>query len=355
VAISVFPGNSGDPTTLLEQVDALQGRFALKSVIIVGDRGMISQKQIDALREREGVQWITALKSGGIRKLVDAGGIQMGLFDERNLYECTHEEFPGERLIVCRNPELAEHRAAKRQALIEATVRELETVQRMVANGRLKDPEKIGVRAGRVINKYKVAKHFVLEIEAQHFAFHIDETHVAEEAALDGLYVIRTPLPATQLSSDDAVRYYKDLGQVESAFRTLKSDDLKIRPIHHRTEERVRAHLFLCLLAYYVTWHMREAWRPLLFADTERERRAERDPVAPATRSDTALAKVATKTLPNGSPAHSFRTLLNELGTIVRNTCRRRHADTHEATFNIDTTPNAQQREALDLINAIRL
>jgi len=355
VAISVFPGNSGDPTTLLEQVAALQGRFALNAVIIVGDRGMISQKQIEALREREGVQWITALKSGGIRKLVDAGGIQMGLFDERNLYECTHEEFPGERLIVCRNPELAEHRAAKRQALIEATVRELETVQRMVANGRLKDPEKIGVRAGRVINKYKVAKHFILEIEAQHFAFHIDETHVAEEAALDGLYVIRTPLPATQLSSDDAVRYYKDLGQVESAFRTLKSDDLKIRPIHHRTEERVRAHLFLCMLAYYVTWHMREAWRPLLFADTERERRAERDPVAPATRSDTALEKVATKTLPNGSPAHSFRTLLNELGTIVRNTCRRRHADTNEATFDIDTTPNAQQREALDLINAIRL
>jgi hypothetical protein len=355
VAISVFPGNSGDPTTLLEQVDALQGRFALQSVIIVGDRGMISQKQIDALREREGVQWITALKSGGIRKLVDAGGIQMGLFDERNLYECTHEDFPGERLIVCRNPELAEHRAAKRQALLKATVRELEVVQRMVANGRLKDPEKIGVRAGRVINKHKVAKHFVLEIEARRFAFHIDDAHVAEEAALDGLYVIRTPLPAPQLSSDDAVRYYKDLGQVESAFRTLKSDDLKIRPIHHRTEERVRAHLFLCMLAYYVTWHMREAWRPLLFADTERERRAKRDPVAPATRSDAALAKVATKTLPNGSPAHSFRTLLNELGTIVRNTCRRRDADANEATFTIDTTPNAKQRQALDLINAVRL
>lgn len=355
VAISVFPGNSGDPTTLLEQVDALQGRFALTSVIIVGDRGMISQKQIDALREREGVQWIAALKTGGIRKLVDAGGIQMGLFDERNLYECTHEEFPGERLIVCRNPELAEHCAAKRQALLEATVRKLETVQRMVANGRLKDPEKIGVRAGRVINKYKVAKHFVLEIEAQRFAFHIDDAQVAEEAALDGLYVIRTPLPATQLSSDDAVRYYKDLGQVESAFRTLKSDHLKVRPIHHRTEERVRAHLLLCMLAYYVTWHMREAWRPLLFADTERERRAERDPVAPATRSDAALEKLATKTLPNGSPAHSFRTLLNELGTIVRNTCRRRHADASEATFDIDTTPNAKQRDALALINAIRL
>ncbi|MBK1700486.1 transposase [Thiococcus pfennigii] len=355
VAISVFPGNPADPTTLLEQVDTLQGRFALTSVIIVGDRGMISQKQIDALRGRDGVHWITALKSGGIRKLLDAGRIQMGLFDEYNLFECTHEDFPGERLVVCRNPELAKHRAAKRQALLEATQRELETVQRMVANGRLKDPEKIGVRAGRVINQYKVAKHFVLEIEAGRFAFRIDEQHVAEEAALDGLYVIRTPLPSTALSRDEAVRYYKDLAQVESAFRTLKSDDLKIRPIHHHTAERVRAHLFLCMLAYYVTWHMTQAWRPLLFADTDRQRRAERDPVAPATRSEAALDKVATKTLPDGSPAHSFPTLLNELATIVRNTCRCSNADANEATFEIDTTPNAKQRHALDLIDAIRL
>jgi hypothetical protein len=355
VAVSVFPGNTGDPTTLLEQVDTLQGRFGLKSVVIVGDRGMISQKQIDALHERDGVQWMTALKSGGIRRLIDAGSVQMSLFDERNLYECTHEDFPGERLIVCRNPQLAEHRAAKRRTLLEATGRELETVQRMVANGRLKDPEKIGVRAGRVIDKYKVAKHFVLEIETGRFDFHIDEQHVAEEAALDGLYVIRTPLPATELSSDDAVRYYKDLSQVESAFRTLKGDDLKIRPIHHRTEDRVRAHLFLCMLAYYVTWHMREAWRPLLFADTDRQRRAERDPVAAATRSPAALEKAATKTLPDGTPVHSFQTLLDELATIVRSTCRRRNSEPDELTFDIDTTPNAKQREALELIKAIRL
>jgi len=355
VALSVFPGNRSDSTTLLEQIDALQGRFALQSVIIVGDRGMISQKQIDALGGREGVQWITALKSGGIRTLLDAGTIQMGLFDERNLFECTHADFPGERLIVCRNPELAAHRAAKRQALLAATVRALDTVQRIVANGRLKDAEKIGVRVGRVINQYKVAKHFVLEIETGRFAFRIDEQHVAQEAALDGLYVIRTPLPPAELSSDDAVRYYKDLGQVESAFRTLKSDELQIRPIYHYSEARVRAHLFLCMLAYYVTWHLIEAWRPVLFADTDRQRRAERDPVAPATRSPQALETIATKTLPDGSPAHSFRTLLNELGTIVRNTCRRRNADASEATFDIDTTPNAKQRAALDLVNTIRL
>jgi len=355
VSISVFAGNTSDPQTLLPQIEKLQKDFALASVIVVGDRGMISQKQIATLNEQMGVEWITALKSGAIHKLVDAGCIQMDLFDERNLFELTHEDYPGERLIACRNRQLAELRANKRRSLLAATVEELETVQRMVANGRLKDADKIGVRVGRVINKYKVAKHFVLTIAPAHFAFHLDEEKVAAEAALDGLYVIRTSLPGAALSSADAVRHYKDLSQVEAAFRSLKSDDLQIRPIHHHSEHRVRAHLFLCMLAYYVKWHMSEAWRGLLFADEDQQRRAERDPVAPATRSDAALEKVASKRLQDGSPAHSFRTLLNELATIVRNTCRRHNADTHEGTFNIDTTPNAKQQQALAMIDAIRL
>jgi transposase len=355
VALSVLPGNTGDPETLLEQVDKLRQNFALQSVVVVGDRGMLSQKQIDALKERDGVDWITALKSGAIRRLVDDGVIQMDLFDEVNLYECTHEDFPGERLVVCRNPALAAQRAAKRRELLEATCAQLAQVQQMVANGRLKDCDKIGVRVGRVINKYKMAKHLVLDIATEHFAFHIDEAKVAEEAALDGLYVIRTPLPVAQVGSADAVRHYKDLGHVESAFRTLKSADLQIRPIYHHTEERVRAHLFLCMLAYYVKWHMSEAWRALLFADEDQARLAERDPVAPATRSDAALKKVAGKQLADGSPAHSFRTLLNELSTIVRNTCRRHDATSGDEIFEIDTTPNAKQAAALDLIQQIRL
>jgi hypothetical protein len=355
VAISVFPGNTSDPQTLLEQVDKLQQDFALKSMVIVGDRGMLSQKQIDALNTRDGVAWITALKSGAIRRLVDDGVIQMDLFDEVNLYECTHEDFPGERLVVCRNRALAAQRAAKRRELLEATCAQLEQVQQMVANGRLKDCDKIGVRVGRVINKYKMAKHLVLDIATEHFAFHIDEAKVAEEAALDGLYVIRTPLPVEQVSAAEAVRHYKDLSHVESAFRTLKSADLQIRPIYHHTEERVRAHLFLCMLAYYVTWHMSEAWRALLFADEDQARLAARDPVAPATRSDAALQKVASKQLADGSPAHSFRTLLNELSTIVRNTCRRHDATSGDEIFEIDTTPNTKQAQALDLIQQIRL
>jgi len=355
VSISAFEGNTSDPATLLPQVDKLQADFNLASVILVGDRGMISQKQVDALSERGGVQWITALKSGAIRQLLDAGCIQPDLFDERNLFEFTHEDFPGERLIVCRNPQLATLRTHKRRELLAATAGELQTVQRMVANGRLKDKEKIGVRVGRVLNKYKMAKHFTLQIDTEHFAFEIDEQKVLDEAALDGLYVIRTCVETTQLSSEDAVRHYKDLGEVEAAFRTLKSDDLQIRPIRHYSEKRVRAHLFLCMLAYYVKWHMNEAWRGLLFADEDQERLTARDPVAPATRSEAALEKVASKCLSDGSPAHSFRTLLNELTTLVRNTCRRKNADAKERIFEIDTTPNAKQQEALRLIDAIRL
>ncbi len=207
----------------------------------------------------------------------------------------------------------------------------------------------------RVVNTYKMAKHLILDIAAEHFDFHIDEAKVTAEAALDGLYVIRTSLPAAQSSDDETVRRYKSLSHVEAAFRSLKSDDLQIRPIYHYSADRVRAHLFLCMLAYYVKWHMSEAWRGLLFADEDQERLTRRDPVAPATRSEAALRKAATKQLPDGSPAHSFRTLLNDLATIVRNTCRRPNAPSDEATFDIDTTPTPKQSAALDLIKAIRV
>ncbi len=355
VSISVFEGNTSDPATLLPQVQRLKAEFDLQSVILVGDRGMISQKQIDVLAGQAGVQWISALKSGAIRKLVNAGCIQPDLFDERNLFELTHEDFPGERLVVCRNPQLAKLRTHKRRELLAATTEELQTVLRMVANGRLKDEAKIGVRVGRVLNKYKMAKHFRLQIDAEYFTFEIDEQQVAEEAALDGLYIIRTSIAAFELDSAQAVRHYKDLSQVESAFRSLKSMDLQVRPIRHYSEDRVRAHLFLCMLAYYVKWHMSEAWRQLLFADEDQRRLAERDPVAPATRSEGALEKITSKCLNDGSPAHSFRTLLNELATLVRNTCRRKSAGVHESAFELDTTPNTKQREALRLIDEIRL
>jgi len=271
VSVSVYEGNTGDPATLLEQVTKVKDAFGIKNLVLVGDRGMISQKQIDQLRDVEGVDWISALKTGGIRELLKGGHLQMGLFDERNLFELTHPDFPGERLIACRNPELARLRAHKREDLLAATTKELDKVKGMVERGSLSGKDQIGVRVGRVINKYKVAKHIALIIEEKRFAYEIRREQVAAEAALDGIYVIRTSLPKERISAEDAVRSYKSLSDVERAFRSLKSIDLLVRPIRHRLEDRVRAHIFLCMLAYYVEWHMIEAWRPLLFADEDRE------------------------------------------------------------------------------------
>ena len=355
VALSVFAGNISDPQTLLSQVDSLQGRFALDSVILVGDRGMISQRQIDELKQRPGMSWITAVKSGTIRQLLGEGAIQLDLFDERNLFELQHPDFPGERLIACRNPQLARLRTHKRDSLIEATCKELERVRGMVQAGRLKAADKIGVRVGRVINKYKVAKHFQLEIEAGRFEFRIDADKVAAEAALDGLYVIRAEAEHNPDSADDLVRHYKGLSRVEQAFRSLKGVDLQIRPIYHRLENRVRAHLFLCMLAYYVKWHLLEAWRPLLFSDEEQERKAEQNPVAPARRSASAERKAASKQTAEGVPVHSFGTLIDNLATIVRNTCRRIGATTNEPCFILDTRQLPQQENAYNLLLSIGL
>jgi len=355
VSVSVYDGHTGDPTTLLEQVAKVRDAFGIKNLVLVGDRGMISQKQIDQLKDVDGVDWISALKTGGIRELLKSGALQMGLFDEKNLFELTHPDFPGERLIACRNPELARMRAAKRQDLLLATTQELDKVKAMVKTGRLAGKDKIGVRVGRVINRYKMAKHIALAIDETHFSYEIRQDQVAAEAALDGIYVIRTSLPKERMSAEDAVRSYKSLSDVERAFRCLKSIDLLVRPIRHRLEDRVRAHIFLCMLSYYVEWHMLEAWRPLLFADEDQKAKATRDPVAPAKRSKAALAKVATQRLDDNTVAHSFRTMVNELSGIVRNTCRRHGAEPSEPTFRMITTPNPKQARALALLDTIRV
>jgi transposase len=355
VAVSVYKGNTGDPKTLLPQVARVRERFGLERLVLVGDRGMISDTQITALQAQAGVDWITALKTGALRALVAGGHLQLGLFDERNLFELRSPAFPGERLVACRNPELAKLRAHTRQDLLAATDKELAKVQRLVARGRLQGRADIGIRVGKVINKYKVAKHFQLEIHDDRLAFSLKEAQIAAEAALDGVYVIRTSVPSERLAAADTVRSYKQLSVVERAFRSLKTLDLKVRPIYHRLEERVRAHIFLCLLAYYVEWHMREAWRPLLFADEDQMAKRTRDPVAPAQRSAGALRKVHAKVLDDGTPVHSFPTLLKRLSGIVRNVCRRRGADPTEPTTEIVTTPSPAQQRAYDLLKTIRV
>ena len=404
-------------------------------------RRSITQKQVDALREIDGIDWIAALRPEAIKKLIPAGQVQMRLFDERNLFELTHADFPGERLVACRNPELARRRAEKRQSLLEATGGELGRVRGMVERGRLRgqeqigkavqrvlnqykigkcyrveirddgfdvqvDPDQltaeqardarvppklaqarqqrrqrhrraideqlgkirqrigrgqlhgkdeIGVRVGKVVNKYKVGKHFKLDIQDDGFDFELDPGKVAAEAALDGIYVVRTSLAKQVMSAADAVRSYKLLSQVERAFRSFKTLDLEVRPIYHHLERRVRAHIFLCLLAYYVQWHMLEAWRPLLFSDEDLEAKTTRDPVAPASRSEAAQHKALSRTLEDGSQVHSFCTLLKLLSGIVKNICRIPAAGPDAPTFEVLTTPNPKQQSALDLLKTIQL
>ena len=355
VAVSVYEGNVADSQTFLPEVERLRQSFGIERMVMVGDRGMISSKAIAELRQSPGVDWITALKSTSIRALVEQGQLQLGLFDERNLVEIDSPEYPGERLVACRNPDLAKLRAHKREDLLACTERSLEKVRDRVRSGKLVGQDKIGVAVGRVINQYKVAKHIDLVIEEGTLGWTRNAQSIHAEAALDGIYIIRTSVPAERMDGPECVRSYKALANVERAFRSLKTVDLKVRPIHHRTADRVRAHILLCMLAYYVEWHMREAWRELMFADTEQAAKATRDPVAPAKRSDKALGKVASGKLEDGSPVHSFATLLDDLSSIVRNTCRAPNAADDEPTFEVVTTASAQQRRALDLIAQIRL
>jgi hypothetical protein len=355
VAVSVYEGNVADSQTWLPELKRLREHFGIEQLVMVGDRGMVSNQAIATMQETPGVDWITALKSASIRVLVEQGHLQLDLFDERNLLELSSPDYPGERLVACRNPQLAALRAHKREELLAATERSLAQIKARVDAAKLKGADAIGLRVGRVVNQYKVAKHFELTIGAASFTFQRKRASIAAEAALDGIYIIRTSVPPARMDAADCVRNYKALANVERAFRSLKTIDLKVRPIHHRTADRVRAHIFLCLLAYYVEWHMREAWRELMFADTEQKAKATRDPVAPAKRSAAALLKVTSHTLDDGTPAHSFSTLLAELATIVRNTCRTPNAGDGAPTFDLLTTPNPKQQRAFELIQKIRV
>lgn len=354
VAVSVHEGNTADSQTFLPEVRRLREDFGIERMVMVGDRGMISGKAIAELRESEGIGWITALKSVSIRALVEQGQLQLDLFDERNLLEFSSPDYPGERLVACRNEPLARLRAHRREALLTATERSLAKIKARVDAGKLTGADEIGVRVGKIINQYKVAKHFALAIDDASLSFTRKAQMIAAEAVLDGVYIIRTSVSPTQMDAPECVRTYKSLANVERAFRSLKSIELKVRPIHHRLSDRVRAHIFLCLLAYYVEWHLREAWRALMFADADSQAKATRDPVAPAVRSASALAKLARHTLEDGTPAHSFATLMAELATIVRNTCRTPHAGPEAPTFEVLTSATPQQAHALALVEAIR-
>jgi transposase len=334
-------------------VNKLRGRFGISRVVLVGDRGMLTQTQIEKLKAYPQLGWISALRSGSIRKLVENEELQLSLFDQQDLAEITSAEFPGERLVACFNPLLAEERARKRAALLWATEEKLQRIAREVAR-RTKTPllkDAIALKVGKVVNRHKVGKHFSLHMEDGVFRWERDEASIAQEATLDGIYVIRTSEPKKRLSAQDTVRSYKNLGQVEQVFRCLKGIDIRVRPIHHREDPRVRAHVFLCLLAYYVEWHMRRALSSLLFDDEElTANRKTRDPVAKAEPSPSSRRKKVERTTPDGLPVHSFNTLLDELGTLCRNRCRIQ-ADPSGSTFTQETQPTRLQARAFELLS----
>ncbi len=346
VAIRVFPGNTAGPAAFTEAVEAVRSRFSLNELVMVGDRGMITSARIRALKELGGLSWITCLRAPAIRKLADDGGpLQLSLFDQQDLAEISSPDFPGERLIACRNPFEAAKRARTRTELLAATEADLDKIAAQVAAGRVKDPDKIGVAAGKVINKRKVAKHFILDIGQQRISWRRDQASIGAEAATDGIYVIRTPVPAETLDAPGAVAACKDLANLERDFRHLKADDLDLRPIYHRLEDRVKAHVLICMLACYLTWHLRQAWAPLTYTDEHRPARG--NPVAPARRSPSAAAKAAAKTSQDNQPIRSFRDLLDHLATLTR-------ATIHVGSQPVDklATATPTQRRAFDLIGA---
>jgi len=355
IAVEVYPGNTGDPTTVADQVRKLQERFELSRVVLVGDRGMLTQPQIDRLKEHPGLGWITALTSVAIRKLVDEGALQLSLFDRKNLAEVTSKVYPGERLVVCFNPLLADERRRKRQELLEATERELAKLAKAVARRKKKlmTQSEIGIKAGKVLGRYKVGKHFALRIGAGTFAWTRRPEVIEREAMLDGIYVIRTTEPKERLSSEDTVRTYKGLSQLERAFRCLKAIDLLVRPIRHRSEDRVPAHIFLCLLAYYVEWHMRRALAPILFEDEElQEDRKRRDPILPAKVSESAKMKKWTHATPDGLPVHDFTSLMSDLASRSRVTYKLASKGV-DLTFKQVPAPTALQRRAYELLGLL--
>ena len=346
VAVRVFTGNTGDPKTFPEAVDVVRGKFGLQQMIMVGDRGMITSARITALRELPGMAWITCLRAPAIRKLMaDDGPLQLSLFDEQDLAEISSAEFPGERLIACRNPALAAERARKREDLLRATEDDLAKIAARVSARRLKDPAAIGLRAGKVINKRKMAKHLTVDIAEGRISWQRDQASIDAEAVTDGIYVIRTPVPAETLGPAAAVAAYKGLSALERDFRSIKADDLDLRPIWHRLEDRVKAHVLICTLACYLTWHVRLAWAPLTYADEHPPGRD--NPVAPARRSPSADAKAARKTGPGNQPIRSFRDLLDHLATLTRDTI----TIAGQAVDKL-ATPTPDQQRAFDLISA---
>jgi len=355
IALEVYPGNTGDPTTVPDQVQKLRSRFHLDHVVLVGDRRMLTHVQIEKLKQYPGLGWISALRSADIQQLVQGGALQLSLFDEQNLAEIVAPEFPGERLIACHNPLLAEERRRKRAALLAATEQKLAGIAREVAR-RKRTPltaAEIGKKVGAVMNQFKMAKHFDTTIKEGAFAYARREQQIEREAQLDGIYVIRTSEPQSRLSAADTVRSYKLLAQVEHAFRCLKGIDILVRPIRHRDEQRVKAHLFLCMLAYYVEWHMRKALASLLFDDEQLdEDRKTRDPVAPAKPSAQAKKKKLVRVTADGLPIHSFETLLADLATRCRNRCRIK-SDPNGTPFTHLTEPTPLQQRVFELLELL--
>jgi transposase len=352
VAIEVFEGNTADPMTLADQVTKLKRRFAINHVVLIGDRGMITQARIDEDLRPAGLDWITALRAPALKELVGGGHLQMSLFDERDMAAITSPDFPGERLIVCRNPDLARERARKREDLLAATERDLAKIEASVTRKTrpLRGAAEIGMAVGAVLGKHKMAKHFDVTIADDRLAYARKRDEIEQEAALDGFYAVRTSLPEDALADDAAVKAYKSLARVERAFRCLKTVDLHVRPIYHWLGDRVRAHVFLCMLAYYVEWHMRARLAPMLDDDDDKDaaEALRASPVAKAQRSPAALAKSATGRTPDGAPVHSFQSLLADLATLARNTVVT--ASAPDRPFTILTRPTPIQQKAFDLL-----
>ena len=352
VAIEVFEGNTGDPATLATQIDKLKQRFRLEHVVLVGDRGMITEARISEDLRPAGLDWITALRAPAIQALVASGRLQMTLFDERNMASITSPDYPNERLIVCRNPDLAAERQRKRIELLDATARDLARIQAAISRQRnpLRGSAEIALKVGAVLDQHKMAKHFALDIADASFHFTRKQDVIDAEAATDGLYVVRTSLETDRLDEATTVRSYKSLALVERAFRCLKSVDLQLRPVRHWLPERVRAHVFLCMLGYYLEWHLRQRLAPMLFHDTDRDAaEAQRNgPVAKAERSPAAIAKQTTGVTPDGLPVHSFSSLLADLATLARNTVTT--AINPHRPFTLLTRPTPIQQKAFDLL-----
>jgi hypothetical protein len=349
VAVEVFPGNTADPASFVATVTKIRERFGLSEVVMVGDRGMITQARIDDLKTLPGAGWVTALRAPAIKKLADQGAIQLSLFDETDLAEITSPDYPDERLVVCRNPALAVERTRKRRELLAATDTALDKIVTAVAAGRLKDAAVIGIRVGRVVNKYKMAKHYDLTIGEAVFTYRHKQDAINTEAALDGIYVIRTSIGSDRLNPGEVVEAYKRLRLVEAQFRSLKTVDLHLRPIHHRLEDRVRAHVFICTLAAYLVWHLRRAWAPLCFTDEDPPDHTT-TPVAKAQRSPAAQHKASTRTTTTGQDAHSFETLLDHLATLTRNQVSLPN-QTDIPTFEMLAKPTELQQRAFNLID----